>query len=324
VTDPTEMVRISAASLADLRTLADTARGYVASAKAPATVRAYRSDWRAFSGWCADHGLDSLPAAPETVALYLTDQAGVLAVATMQRRLTSISQAHKAAGYDSPTHAAIVRETWKGIRRTFGVASRGKQALLTDDIRAMVATLDPGRLIGVRDRALILLGFAGAFRRGELAALDVADVTDTPDGLVVLIRRSKTDQEAAGQTIGVPYGSDPATCPVRALRAWLEAAAISDGPIFRHVDRHGILRGERISGRAAAARVKVAAAAAGHDPDRVGGHSLRAGLITSAVMGGATERDTMRHSRHRSIAVFRGYVRDVGLFDTNAAAKAGL
>jgi hypothetical protein len=117
----------------------------------------------------------------------------------------------------------------------------------------------------------------------------------------VLIRRSKTDQEAAGQTIGVPYGSDPATCPVRAQRAWLEEAGITDGPIFRRIDRHGILHGERI-----------------------GGHSLRAGLITSAMRGGATERDTMRHSRHRSIAVFRGYVRDVGLFEANAAAKAGL
>jgi site-specific recombinase XerD len=170
-----ETVRISAASLADLRTLADTARGYAASAKAPATVRAYRSDWRAFTGWCAAHRLDSLPAAPETVALYLTDRAGSWPSPRLQRRLTSISQAHKVAGHDSPTHVTVVRERWKGIRRRFGVASRGKQALLTDDIRTMVATLDMTRLIGVRDRALILLGLAGAFRRGELVALDVAD-----------------------------------------------------------------------------------------------------------------------------------------------------
>jgi integrase len=318
-----ETVLFTAAS-AELATLADTARSYGEASKAASTLRAYRSDWRGFTGWCAARGVDALPAAPETVALYLTDLAGVLAVATLQRHLTSISQAHKGAGADTPTGHKVVRDVWRGIRRTFGTASRGKAPLLTDDIRAMTATLDPARLIDVRDRALLLIGYAGALRRGELVALDVADVADTADGLVVTIRRSKTDQEGEGATLGLPYGSDPATCPVRAYRAWLEAAGISDGPIFRRIDRHGRLLGQPISGRAAAARVQRMAGLIGRDVARIGAHSLRAGLITQAVTNGAHERDVMRHSRHKSVAVFRGYVRDVGLFDANAAAAAGL
>jgi integrase len=141
---------------------------------------------------------------------------------------------------------------------------------------------------------------------------------------VVTIRRSKTDQEGAGATIGLPYGSDPATCPVRAYRAWLEAASITGGAIFRRIDRHGRLFDGRMSGRAAAERVKRLAGLVGRDVARIGAHSLRAGLITQAVTNGAHERDVMRHSRHRSVAVFRAYVRDVGLFDANAAAAAGL
>jgi Phage integrase family len=141
-------------------------------------------------------------------------------------------------------------------------------------VRALVATLDPTSLIGVRDRALLVIGFASAFRRGELVALDVADVDWTDDGLVVTIRHSKTDQEGQRPAIGLPYGSDPATCPVRTLRAWLDAADITEGPIF-HIDRHGRLHAARISGRAAAERVKQACAAAGLDAARYGGHSMQ-------------------------------------------------
>jgi site-specific recombinase XerD len=298
--------------------LADAARGYVTASKAPATVRGYRSDWSGFSAWCTARRLDPLPAAPDTVALYLTDLAGRKAVATMGRHLTAISQAHKAAGHESPTSDPTVRNVWRGIRRTFGTASRGKAPLLTVDVRAMVAQLDD-RPVDVRDRALVLLGYAGAFRRSELVALDVEDIADTPDGLVVTVRRSTTDPEGAGAAVGIPYGSDPATCPVRALRAHLAASGITSGAVFR-----AVRDGRRLSGRAAAARVQRLAWLIGRDVTRIGAHSLRAGLITQAVVNGVAERDVMRHSRHRSIAVFRGYVRDVGLFDANAAAAAGL
>ncbi len=312
------MTMTTTTAAAELVALADRARGFGEAARADNTLRAYRSDWRGFTRWCSAHGLAPLPAAPATVALYLTDHAEVLAVATLRRHLASIAQAHRSTGHDSPTADDTVRQVWQGIRRTLGTASRGKASLLTDDVRAMVAHLGDSPL-DVRDRALVLLLYAGALRRSELVALDVDDVVGTAEGLVLTLRRSKTDQEGQGVTVGVPCGSDPATCPVRAYRRHLDVSGITDGPVFR-----GMRDGGRLSGRAVAARVQRLAGLTGHDVARIGAHSLRAGLITQAVANGAHERDVMRHSRHRSVAVFRGYVRDVGLFEANAAAAAGL
>ncbi len=307
----------------ELAHLASEARAYLDAAKADATVRGYASDWRQFHSWCTERDVQALPAAPEVVAMYLTDLAGRKAVATLQRHLTSISQAHQVQGHETPISAPVVRQTWRGIRRTFGTASVGKAPARTAEVRAMVATLDD-RPIGVRDRALLLVGFAGAFRRSELVALNVDDLADTVDGLVVTIRRSKTDQEGAGEQIGIPYGSDPATCPVRAYRAWLELAGITEGPVFRGVDRHGNIAERRLGGRAVADAVKRAAERAGLDPAKYAGHSLRAGLITSAAEAGVAERDIMRQSRHKSVPVMRRYIRGATVWQANAAAAVGL
>jgi site-specific recombinase XerD len=307
-----------------LAVLDDRVTEFLTASKAPATLRAYRSDWAAFTAWCETHAVTPIPASAETIARYITDLAGVKAVATIQRRLTSISMAHQTAGHETPTRHSLVRETWRGIRRTFGTASQGKTPLRSADIRTLVSRLDVSTTIGVRDRALLVVGFAGAFRRSEVVALDVDDVTESTNGLVVVIRRSKTDQEGEGASIGLPFGSDPATCPVRTLRAWLDRAEIDTGPIFRVITRHGDI-GARMSGRAAAERVKVACGRAGLDPSRYGGHSLRAGLITSAIEGGATEHRTMLHSRHKSVHVFRTYVRDLNLLDgDNPVTRVGL
>jgi site-specific recombinase XerD len=187
--------------------LVQRAEDFVRAAKAPATLRAYRSDWRDFEAWCVGHRLDALPAQPETVALYIADLATSCAAGTITRRLTSISKAHQAAGYsNSPasTRQAIVGETLKGIRRTIGTAQKGKDPLLTAQIRKVVACC-PGGLLGMRDRALLLDGFAGAFRRSELAALLVSDLKFTEDGVIADLRRSKTDQEGAGQEVGLPW-----------------------------------------------------------------------------------------------------------------------
>jgi integrase len=318
----------------ELDELGDRVRGFVAASKAPATLRAYRTDWTAFTGWCDRHGLDPLPATPETIAAYLTDLAGVLSIATLQRRLSSIAQAHRTAGHEPPTRGEVVRQAWKGIRRTFGVSSTKKAALETADVRAMVGTLGD-RLIDARDRAMVLIGFASAMRRGEVTALDVEDLEITGDGLVVTIRRSKTDQEGKGHRLGLPYGSDPATCPVRAYQAWLERSGITASAVFRQVDRHGRWRdgdtvvsdpheAGRIGGRAYGERVKLLAARIGHDPATIGGHSTRRGFITSAARARVLERDIMRHSRHRSLVVLRGYIEEAGLFDDNAAMAVGL
>ncbi|MBY6274119.1 MAG: integrase, partial [Bacillaceae bacterium] len=257
--------------------LARQARDYASRSRAPNTKRAYQNDWRDFTSWCEEQGLQPLPATPQTIALYLTARAETHRVSTLQRRLSAISQAHKAAGYppistrDEPLHSI-----WMGIKREKGTAQQGKAPVVTEELRAMVATL-PDSLLGIRDRALLLLGFAGAFRRSELVNLDVTDVNMTRDGVIVTLRRSKTDQEGQGQKIGIPYGSNPATCPVRALQAWLEASGITEGPLFRSIDRHGNLQPSRLSDKAVALVVKRRAQAVGLDPSKYSGHSLRAG-----------------------------------------------
>jgi site-specific recombinase XerD len=177
-----------------------------------------------------------------------------------------------------------VRLVFQGIRRTFGPAPDQKNAAITAEVRAMVEKLSPTSLIGVRDRALLLVGFAGAFRRSELVSLDVADVTFSSDGLVVQLRRSKTDQEGEGRKVGLPFGSNPLTCPVRSLRSWLNLAAIANGPIFRSVDRHANIADTRLTDQSVALIVKSCAKAAGLDARGYAGHSLRSGLATAAAM----------------------------------------
>ena len=303
--------------------LAEQAREYVKASKAPNTVRAYRSDWAGFVAWCEGQGVASLPAAPETIALYLTHQAPAVTVATLGRRLVSIGQAHRAAGHEDPTKALAVKAVWQGIRRTKGTAPKCKAPAVTEEVRRMVEAL-PAGLLGARDRALLLVGFAGAFRRSELVGLNRADVAITLEGLVITLRRSKTDQEGEGRKVGIPYGSRPATCPVRALTGWLDAAGISEGPIFRPVNRHGQLGAGRLSGYGVALVVKRAAEAAGLEPANYAGHSLRAGLATSAANAGASERAIMAQTGHKSVNMVRRYIRDGSLFRDNAAAVVGL
>jgi site-specific recombinase XerC len=206
----------------------------------------YRGDWKDFCRWCEARELCPLPASGETVASYIAEY-GRLKVGSLQRRLNAIAEAHKAVGLEPPTSAGIVRNTLKGIKRTMGTATVQKAAALTDDIRAMVAVSDSGP-IGARDRALVLLGFAGAFRRSELVALDVEDCAFLKEGLAITLRRSKTDQDGAGRKVGIPYGSNPETCPVRVLQDWLEQAAFSSGPLFRSLNRHGQVQAGRLSG----------------------------------------------------------------------------
>jgi integrase len=237
--------------------------------------------------------------------------------------LNAIAEAHKAAGLESPTHAAIVRNTLKGIRRTLGTAPTQKTAALTDDIRAMIDATDAG-IIGARDRALILLGFAGAFRRSELVRLEVEDCTFSKDGLTVTLRRSKVDQVGEGRKIGIPYGSNPETCPVRTVQAWVEQAGVTAGPLFRSVNRHGLVQSGRLSGIDVARVTKKLAARAGLDAAKYAGHSLRAGHATSAAIAGASERSIMKQTGHRSLQMVRRYIRDGSLFRENSAGKLGL
>lgn len=298
-------------------------REFIRASKAENTIRGYQSDWREFCSWCEGHSLAILPASPETVASYIAECAGRLKVGSIQRRLNAIAEAHKAVGLDSPTVTGIVRNTLKGIKRTMGTSTVQKAAALTDDIRAMLEATDAG-LIGVRDRALILLGFAGAFRRSEVVGLDLEDCAFNKDGLTVMLRRSKTDQDGQGRKIGIPYGSNPETCPVRVLQVWIEEAALTSGPVFRSINRHGKVHTGRLSPADVARIVKKLAKRAGLDAAIYAGHSLRAGHATSAAIAGASERSIMNQTGHRSVQMVRRYIRDGSLFRENSGGKLGL
>jgi site-specific recombinase XerD len=306
--------------LAILEELADHTRAYVAATRAKSTRRAYAADWRDFSAWCAAHHVQELPAAAETVALYITQLASQRRVATVQRRLAAISQAHKDAGHTTPTEDWLVRKTMSGIRRTHGVAPRRKSPTRTNLLCELVRDL-PSTPEGDRDRALLLVGFAGAFRRSELVALDRSDITFDPEGARITLRMSKTDQERAGAIVGLPFGEHSGTCPVRALRAWLAHLDDDHPPVFRRISRWGTPTRSRLTAQSVALVVKRRAAVVGQDPRVFAGHSLRAGLATSAAAGGATERDIMQQTRHRSLEMVRRYIREGELFHKGNAAR---
>lgn len=304
---------------------------FASRARAANTRRAYELDWRAFTVWCADHGFDPLPATPDTVRLYVGHLAGAgRKPSTITRHAASIAVVHRRAGHvPPPTADPLFRETLSGIRKTLGVSPTKKAAAELGILQAMVAATpvadDDGRLLpgGIRDRALLLLGFAAFARESELAGLDIEDVVEADDGLRITLRRSKTDQEGAGEEIGVPYGSHRETCPVRALRAWRRVLDTESGPLFPAVNRWGRIGG-RMSPEAVGDVVQRAAQRAGHDPRQFAGHSLRAGGATAAAKGKAPDRAIMRQGRWKSERIVRGYIRAGTLFEENAAAFTGL
>jgi integrase len=303
---------------------ADRVRAYLASAQARHTIRGYRSSFRQFESWCRAAGLSALPATSETVALYLAAQASRLTVSTLEHHLAAIRKAHQAAGLEfAGTDHLLIAETLKGIKCTHGTAPKQKAALLTEDLRLMLRML-PATLQGTRDRALLLIGFAGAFRRSELVALNVSDLKFEDEGLLVSILRSKTDQEGAGRQVALPYGLHAPTCPVRTLQQWLEEAKITEGPVFRPVGKGGRLRPGRLTGHAVAGVVKRCAKTAGLPVEALSGHSLRAGFVTSAARAGEPERRIMRQTGHKSVEMVLRYVRQANAFTENAVHSLGL
>jgi site-specific recombinase XerD len=286
--------------------------------KALSTRKAYGTDFRLFKVWCEAKGVSSMPASPETVAAFLAAETGEgIKPSTLGRRVAAIRYAHKLAHLDTPTDSEAVKATLRGIRRTVGTATMRKTPAVAAKVQAMVA-LAPEGLAGLRDRAVLLLGFAGAFRRSELVALDVADIAETETGLLVAIRRSKTDQEGEGVTIAIARGD--VACPARAVREWLDAAGIEAGPILRPINKAGTVAAERLTDRSVANIVKAYAELAGFDATTFSGHSLRSGFLTSAAAKGASIFKMMDVSRHKSVDTLRGYVRDAELFKDHAGA----
>ena len=299
--------------LADL--IAD-ARDFAAAAKAPNTVRAYRAAWAGFVTWCAEHGVEAMPASPGTVALYLTDRANSgIKVATLRLALSAIGAAHQAEGHDFNAKQRDLVAVWSGIRRQLGVRPERKAPVLRDDLQDMLGRLDRSTLAGKRDAALLLIGFGAALRRSELVALDVADISISREGVKVQVKRSKTDQEGAGTEIGI--ASDRAAVVVQ---EWIAAAGLTTGPLFRMMRKGDHLTADRLTDRSVADIVKRLAEAAGLDATRYSGHSLRAGLATSAAIAGAGLTSIMKQTRHKSVDVAKTYIRDADLWRDNVSA----
>jgi site-specific recombinase XerD len=292
---------------------------YAKAEKAPGTRRAYETDHRLFVAWCEAKGVSAaLPVSAEVVAAFLAAEADCgKRPSTLGRRLAAIRYFHKLGGLPTPTDAEAVKATLRGIRRTVGSDRVRKAPALAEHVKAMCAA-SPDTLRGKRDRALVLLGFAGAFRRSELVALDVEDVEEVELGLRVLIRRSKTDQEGMGSVIAVMRGT--VACPVRALREWLSAAGIESGPLFRSINKANKVCQARLTSRSVADVIKLMARRIGLDDAAYSGHSLRSGFLTSAASNGASVFKMMDVSRHASVETLRGYVRDSEMFKDHAGA----
>jgi integrase len=279
---------------------------------AQSTRVAYDSDLRHFTAWGGN-----LPATPALIASYIAAYAGVLAVATITRRVATLSKAHQAMGEQNPCQAALVKATLRGLRRKQGTAQKQAKPLLKEELFAI---LDPigDSLKDVRDRALLLLGFAGGFRRSELVGLDVADIETVRQGIIITLRHSKTDQDGSGRKIGIPHGRTQ-HCPVAAVAAYLARSNIARGPVFRPVTRYGHRQPVRLSGDAVSEVIRDRLAAVGIDPEGYSGHSLRAGFATSAAQAGVSTNKIRAQTGHASDAMLSRYVRDGELFLGNAA-----
>ena len=312
------------AALVHLQDIASTAHNFIEQALARNTLKAYQSDWRDFTAWCDHYRRVCLPASSETVILYLAHLARLgRKMSTLDRRCASIKQAHRFAHMVSPTDTVELEQALRGMRRSLGVAPQQKAAATTDILRSLVEHL-PNKPTYTRDRALLVMGFAGAFRRSELVSLDREDIEITNDGIIVTVRRSKTDQTGVGYVKGLPYGSHPETCPVRTLQAWLTLGQISAGPLFRAYSRRGVLQEKRLDAADVARIVKRAALAAQLDPAQFSGHSLRAGFVTAAAAVGEPEYRIMEQTGHKSSVSVRRYIRRASLFKQNPASNVGL
>jgi integrase len=275
------------------------------------TIRAHQSDMQHYLGWGG-----TVPASPSEVAAYIAAFAGKLAVSTIERRTATLSKAHDTLGVENPCRSPLVKSTLQGLRRKHGIAQKQAKALVRDDLFTVLDAMADS-VKDSRDRALLLIGFAGGFRRAELTGLDVADIEQVRQGLIVTLRRSKTDQQGAGRKIGIPHGRTR-HCPVAAVTDWLARSGITSGPIFRPINRHGQLHPERLSGDAVSEVIRERLAAVGIDPEGYSGHSLRAGFATSAAQAGVSTLKIRAQTGHASDAMLSRYIRDGELFVGNA------
>lgn len=307
-----------------IQTLTENAREYLESAKSDATKRAYRSDWKKFSEWASPLDLTCLPAEPTTLALYITHMADEgRAVSTIYRTMTAISQAHKTMGLQPPTNAPEVVEVFKGIRRARGGPQKRAKPLVLSELKRVIDAIGQSYL-GSRDKALLLIGWAAALRRCELVSLNFSDARFVDEGLVLTINRSKTDQSAEGFQLGIPHAQDQRYCAVARLNHWIGVAPITRGPLFFPIGTAGkdrwharVTHRPNLSPRSVNLILHKRLKNAGISPAGYSGHSLRAGFVTSAAKLETPEHLIQFHTRHRTTATLRGYIREGSLFSSN-------
>lgn len=300
---------------------------YAEIAQAQATLRAYRADVDAFARYCQSVGAaEMFPASPALVAAYLAAHAQIYATATLIRHLAGIGHEHRARGLILNTADPLIRKTLRGIARSHGRPQRQAAALGTREVKAMVRRCGSD-LTGIRDAALLLIGFAGGLRRSEIVAIDREHLTLQPQSLRLLIPRSKSDQTGSGAEIVLPYGRDGQTCPVRTLQRWLDVSATRFGPVFRGINRWGRISDDRLHPDGVRRIVLRAAKRAGltiASHEALSPHGLRAGFITEAYRRGAREADIMQFTRQKSLATMRRYIRRSDKASDNPSGLLGL
>lgn len=324
----------------EIRALASQAAAYATQARGAGTLRAYRSAWRQYEAWCARLGVAALSGDPRLVAMYLTAAAERLAVATLQVHLAAVVTAHRLVGLSlDPGHPSIAF-LLDGIRRRKGTRPARQATPLTPALLADLVRAQPDGPLGLRNRALLLVGFGGALRRSEIVALNAGDVAFVDGkGVVLTIRRSKTDQIGAGDAVAIWASDDEALCAPTALHRWMRHRAAGHGeePLFVGLRAGGVLTDKRLSDKAVARLVKDSAEAVGAGDQGLlektfgalsggverhySGHSLRAGLATAAAEAEAQLHDVMRQTRHKSVEVARRYMRSADLWKNNVTEK---
>jgi site-specific recombinase XerD len=291
------------------------------NSKSQNTKRAYKTDIDNYIAFCESMNLEYMPGSVKTIALYISYMSADYKVSTIKRRLSAVSSYHLERNLSNPVAAEPIKILLKGLKREKGVAADQKNPLLTNDLAKIIYSM-PDTLKATRDKAILLIGFAGAFRRSELSSLNIEDVEFVESGAIINLRRSKTDQEGRGQKKAISCGTNPDTCPVNALKNWIESAGIKTGALFVSMDRHGNLK-QRITSQSIALIIKKYAKLVGYDIKDFSGHSLRAGFATQASKNGASDHKIKEHGGWKS-SVYHQYIRSGELFHNNASAMLGL
>ena len=311
----------------ELKLLKETTLNNINNSKANNTIRAYKSDFQDFHAFCFKHGLQSLPTEPKIISIYLTYLSQKFKVSTLKRRMVSISAFHKLKGFYLDMKHPIIIENLLAIRRKYGSYQIGKKPLLINNLKLIINVIDTiivNKLKQLRDKSLILVGFAGGFRRAELVSINFEDLEFTEEGLKINIKKSKTDQFGEGMIKGIPYFQNKMYCPVANLKKWLEISKITTGPIFKRFSKGLSLTNKRLTDQSVALIIKEYLNLAGIDNKNFSGHSLRSGFATVAADSGADERSIMAMTGHKSSQMVRRYIKEANIFKNNALNKIKL